>query len=46
MKNLLALVLSAALVLVATPSLAVDDPVELTYGQVSGVELENGVTVF
>lgn len=46
MKNLLALVLSAVLVLVATPSLAVDDPVELTYGQVSGVELENGVTVF
>ncbi|MDA1094427.1 MAG: carboxylesterase family protein [Acidobacteria bacterium] len=46
MRNLSRVLLAAAIVSVASPSLAVDEPVELTYGQVAGVELEHGVTVY
>ena len=47
MRTLLGILLSALFVVsLSTPTLAVEEPVELTHGQVSGVELENGVTVF
>jgi para-nitrobenzyl esterase len=47
MKTLLRALLSVAL-LVSGPlaAQAADEPVGLTYGQVSGVELENGLTVY
>ena len=38
--------ISALLVSFSTTALAVEDPVQLTSGQVSGVELDDGVTVF
>ena len=40
------LFVSASLVLLSTTARAVDEPVQLTYGQVSGVELDGDVTVF
>ena len=46
MRNLFSVVLAAAIVSVANPSLAADEPVQLTHGQVAGVELENAVTVY
>ncbi|HIM51564.1 MAG TPA: carboxylesterase family protein, partial [Acidobacteria bacterium] len=38
--------ISALLVSVSTTALAVEEPVQLTSGQVSGVELDGNVTVF
>ncbi len=38
--------ISAVLVSMSTTALAVEEPVQLTYGQVSGVELDGNVTVF
>ena len=47
MRTLLGILLSALFVVsLSTPTLAVEEPVDLTHGQVSGVELENGVAVF
>ncbi len=47
MTNRLRHVLAAALLLsTAIAAHAADDPVQLTYGQVSGVEIEDGVTVY
>lgn len=47
MRTVFGTLLSAVFVVsLSIPSLAVEEPVELTHGQVSGVELENGVAVF
>ena len=46
MLNIFSIALAAAIVAVASPSLAADEPVQLTHGQVVGVELEHGVTVY
>ncbi|HJN46403.1 MAG: carboxylesterase [Acidobacteria bacterium] len=40
------LAFSALLVSFSTNAVAVEEPVQLTHGQVSGVELDDGVTVF